>query len=260
ERRLRVVLGRRDRRRGRVRRRAARGLRGPVERQPGLRLGVGRGHQRGGALRRGGPGPRGLRERLGPGHHDLKEHTPMASTDWTFLNDGLDIATVDRGVTAGVARPPGGGSFLYAFNSLAAVEGCVALFANLVDFAPMAKGGSIRGVVQRGPGGGPTGFSPFLYLCCQGNSVNDQAYLLGLSDDDPHRVVLRKGTVTTGLPAADGPGVLLTSSESFAQATWLHLRLDVIVNANGDVVLKVFRNDLGAHALGTPPDWQPVPG
>ena len=34
----------------------------------------------------------------------------MASTDWTFLNDGLDIATVDRGVTAGVARPPGGGA------------------------------------------------------------------------------------------------------------------------------------------------------
>jgi hypothetical protein len=95
---------------------------------------------------------------------------------------------------------------------------------------------------------------------CQGNSVNDQAYLLGLSDDDPHRVVLRKGTVTTGLPDADGPGVLLKSSESFAQATWLHLRLDVIVNANGDVVLKVFRNDLDAHALGTPPDWQPVPG
>ena len=184
----------------------------------------------------------------------------MASTDWTFLNDGLDIATVDRGVTAGVARPPGGGSFLFAFNSLAAVEGCVALFANLVDFAPMAKGGSIRGVVERGPGGGPTGFSPFLYLCCQGNSVNDQAYLLGLSDDDPHRVVLRKGTVTTGLPDADGPSVLLKSSESFAQETWLHLRLDVIVNANGDVVLKVFRNDLGAHALGTPPDWQPVPG
>jgi hypothetical protein len=95
---------------------------------------------------------------------------------------------------------------------------------------------------------------------CQGNSVNDQAYLLGLSDDDPHRVVLRKGTVTTGLPDADGPGVLLKSSESFAQATWLHLRLDVIVNANGDVVLKVFRNKLDAHALGTPPDWQGVPG
>jgi len=77
----------------------------------------------------------------------------MAEADWTYLNDGLDIATVDRGVTAGIARPPGGGSFLYAFNSLAAVNGAVALFANLASFAPMAKGGSIRGVLQRGPGG-----------------------------------------------------------------------------------------------------------
>jgi len=182
----------------------------------------------------------------------------MASADWTFLNDGLDIATMDRGVTSGVARPPGGGSFLYAFNSLVAVEGTVALFANLQDFAPMSKGGSIRGCVQRGLGGGSTGFSPFLYLCCQGNSVNDQAYLLGLSDDEPHRVVLRKGAVTSGLPDADGPGVLLKSSESFTQATWLHLRLDVIVNENGDVTLKALRNDLSQRPLGAAPDWQPI--
>ena len=32
----------------------------------------------------------------------------MAQTDFSFLNDGLDIATVDRGVTAGISRPPGG--------------------------------------------------------------------------------------------------------------------------------------------------------
>ena len=70
----------------------------------------------------------------------------------------------------------------------------------------------------------------------------------------------RKGAVTVGLPTADGPGVLLKSAASFAQATWLHLRLDVIVNTNGDVVLKVFQNDLALHALGTPPDWQPVSG
>jgi hypothetical protein len=184
----------------------------------------------------------------------------MAQTDWSYLNDGLDIATVDRGVTAGIARPPGGGSFLYAFNSLAAVQGAVALFANLVDFAPMAKGGSIRGCIQRGPSGGPTGFSPFFFLCCQGNSVNDTAYLLGLSDDDPHRIVLRKGMVVAGIPDSEGPHVLLSSSESFVPGTWLHLRLDVIVNLNGDVVLKVFENDLVAHPLGTPPSWQPVAG
>jgi len=184
----------------------------------------------------------------------------MAEADWTYLNDGLDIATVDRGVTAGIARPPGGGSFLFAFNSLAAVQGAVGLFCNLVDFAPMAKGASIRGCVQRGPGGGPTGFSPFMFLSCQGNSVNDTAYLLGLSDDDPHRIVLRKGAVAVGIPDSEGPNVLLASGESFSQGTWLHLRLDAIVNDNGDVVLKVLRNDLGAHPLGSPPDWQPVPG
>lgn len=184
----------------------------------------------------------------------------MAEIDWTYLNDGLDIATVDRGVTSGISRPPGGGNFLFAFNSLAAVQGAVALFANLTDFAPMAKGGSIRGCIQRGPGGGPTGFSPFLFLCGQGNSVNDIAYLLGLSDDDPHRIVLRKGTVAVGLPDSEGQGVLLASGESFSQGTWLHLRLDVIVNDNGDVVLHVFENDLDAHPLGTSPDWQAVGG
>ena len=184
----------------------------------------------------------------------------MASKDWTYLNDGLDIATVDRGVTAGIPRPPGGGSFLFGFNSLTVAKGAVALFANVVNFAPMAKGGSIRGCLQRGPGGGPTAFSPFLFLCGQDTSVNDNAYLVGLSDDDPHRIVLCKGAVVRGTPASNGPGVLLRSSDSFVQGTWLHLRLDVIVNPNGDVVLSVFRNDVDNHPLGTAPDWEPVAG
>ena len=33
----------------------------------------------------------------------------MAQGDWTYLNDGLDVNAVARGVTAGIARPPGGG-------------------------------------------------------------------------------------------------------------------------------------------------------
>ncbi len=184
----------------------------------------------------------------------------MAETDWSYLNDGLDIATVDRGVTAGIDSPPGGGDFVFAFNSLAAVQGAVGLFANLPEFAPMTKGGSIRGCIQRGPGGGPTGFSPFMFLCCQGNSVNDSAYMLGLSDDDPHRIVLRKGSIAVGIPDAEGEGVLLASGESFIQSTWLHLRLDVIVNDNSDVVIKILRNDIDANPLGTPPDWVEVPG
>src|SRR5512133_1159821 len=184
----------------------------------------------------------------------------MSESDWSYLNDGLDVAVVERGVTAGVSSPPGGGNFVFGFNSLAAVRGSVGLFESLPDFAPMAKGASIRGCVMRGAGGGATGFSPFLFLACQGNSLNDSAYLLGLSDDDPHRIVLRKGSVAAGIPDADGSGVLLKSSASFAQSTWLHLRLDVIVNTNGDVVLKAYENDLAANPLGTVPAWTPILG
>jgi len=184
----------------------------------------------------------------------------MAGVDWTYCTGGLDIATVDRGATAGIPCPPGGANFLFAFNSLVVAKGAVALFANLPNFAPMPKGGSLRGCLQRGPGGGPTGFSPFLSLCAQGPSVNDSAYLLGLSDEDPHRIVLRKGAIVSGVPSSEGAGVLLASDATFLQGTWLRLRLDVIVNSNGDVVLNVFQSDLATHPLGVPPDWLPVAG
>jgi hypothetical protein len=54
--------------------------------------------------------------------------------------------------------------------------------------------------------------------------------------------------------------VQLASGESFAQGTRLHLRLDAIVNDNGDCVLKVFQNDLDAHPLGSTPAWEEIPG
>ena len=184
----------------------------------------------------------------------------MGVQDWAYLRDGADVAVIDRGVTAGVAAPPGGGQFIWAANSLTVDPGCVAMFVSLQDFAPMAKGGSIRGCIQRGPGGGARGFSPYFFMCCGGTSVNDRAYLLGLSDTDPHRIVLRKGAVEAGIPDDEGDGVLLRSSASFLQGTWLHIRLDVVVNPNGDVVLEVFSSDLDAHPLGQAPDWQPVDG
>ena len=184
----------------------------------------------------------------------------MAEADWTYLKDGLDTAAVARGVTAGIARPPGGGQFLFGMNSLAAVQGAVGLFVAINNFAPMPKAGSVRGCLQRGPSGAPTGFTPFLFMCAQGPSVNDIAYLLGLSDDDPSHIVLRKGPMLAGAGAASDGGVLLRSADSFAQATWLHLRLDVIANPNGDVVLAVFQNDLTAHAVGTAPNWVPING
>ncbi len=186
----------------------------------------------------------------------------MAETDWTFLNDGLDAAAVDRGVTNGIARPPGGGNFVYGFNSLSTAQGAVALFTNQLNFAPMQKGGSVRGAIQRGVSGSPLNFAPFFFLGLQGPSVNDHGYLLGLGDGDPHHIVLRKGAIAEGLPdiLPGTQGVLKRSTATFAPGTWLHLRLDMVVNQNGDVLLQVFQNDLVAHPLGTAPAWQAVPG
>ena len=187
----------------------------------------------------------------------------MASTDWTFLNDGLNIASLDRGVTTGITPPNGGGAFIFGFNSLVVTPGASGLFTNQSNFAPTSalKGGSVRGAVQRGVSGGDEGFSPFLFICLGGTSVNDSGYLLGLEDDEPHRISLRKGALSAGIPGVSPGvnGVLRRSTATHTKGTWLHLRLDAVVNLNGDVLLKVFSSDLDDNPV-TAPVWSPVSG
>jgi hypothetical protein len=185
----------------------------------------------------------------------------MSSANWTELTDGLDIATIDRGVTTGIARPNGGGNFVFGFNSIAVTTGAAAYFAAQANFAPTAKGGSIRGAIKRGVSGGLTGFAPFLFIGLQGPSVNDAGYMLGLQDDNPHRIALRKGTLISGLPSGTPgtSGILARSNTAYAVDTWLHLRLDMIVNLNGDVILKCYESDLTAHAV-TAPTWGAIGG
>lgn len=186
----------------------------------------------------------------------------MGSANWTLLNDALDTANLGRGVTSAIARPNGGGSFCFAFNSFTVASGAAGYFTNQPDFAPTApfKGGSIRGAVQRGLSAGLVGFSPMLFINLQGPSVNDVAYILGLQDDNPHRIALRKGSIATGIPNASpgGQGILRRSTSTFAAGTWHHLRLDAVVNLNGDVILKAFQSDL-VNPVSTP-SWVPIGG
>src|SRR6185369_1902067 len=76
------------------------------------------------------------------------------------------------------------------------------------------------------------------------------------------RIELRKGSIAFGLPdvAPGGSGVLRRSSGSVAIDDWVHLRLDVISEENGDVRLQVFQNDLDAHPLGGAPTWEAIDG
>ena len=188
----------------------------------------------------------------------------MAEADWTYLSGGLSASEVKRGATAGIAVPSGGGVFTFGMNSVEIVDGVVALHTNQVNFVPMAKGGSVRGAVKRGVSGAATGFAPFLFIGLGGTGVSDSAYLLGLADGDPHRIALRKGALSGGLPdnAVDpdaSPNILMRSSDTYDNDTWLHLRLDMIVQGTGDVILQCFQNDLDSNTVSSP-TWQTIPG
>ncbi|OHD18818.1 MAG: hypothetical protein A2Y38_16445 [Spirochaetes bacterium GWB1_59_5] len=186
----------------------------------------------------------------------------MSQANWNQLTGGLGATDVAHGATQLVAPTSGAGDWSYGFNSLTAVAGVVGWHVNLSNFDPMLKGGSIRGVFQRGVSPGPTGFSPMLFIGLQGSAVGSQGYILGLSDAASFRIVLRKGALSGGIPdvAPGTSGVLKRSANVFPQATWLHLRLDMIVNLTGDVILQMYRNDLALHPIGSTPDWQIISG
>ena len=97
-----------------------------------------------------------------------------------------------------------------------------------------------------------------IFANLQGASVSDSGYILGLTEEEPSRIILAKGALTDGLDPA-GAGMLRLSSSSISKGTWVHLRLDVVEQPSGDVLLKVFQNDLSAHAV-TSPSWAAISG
>lgn len=186
----------------------------------------------------------------------------MAESDWSECTGVLNSSSVVRGVSQGITPPNGGGSALYGVNSLINTTGVVARYTNLANFNPATKGADVQMAIQRGAGGGQTGWSAFIFCCLGGVDVGDVAYILGLSDGDPGHIVLRKGALTLGLP--DDPvgtsGVLAVSTDTIAVGEWVHLRLEAVVNPSGDVVLNVYRNEDLASDDVSAPDWQPIDG
>ena len=128
----------------------------------------------------------------------------------------------------------------------------------------MVSGGRISGALKRVASAASTGWSHFLYMSLQTDDADAVCYMLGLSDAKPSKIILRKGIMSEGFPAETiDPkvnGVLALSSQTIPEDVWVHLRLDVAVNVNGDVSLAVFQNDIDENGVDTNPDFQPVPG
>jgi len=186
-------------------------------------------------------------------------------TDWTFF--GASAASIKRGATAGITPPRSQGTNLFTlgFHSQVTSVDAVGLYKNGANFAPLkddlgaATGCVVEGVLYRG-GTTLTGYSVGLFGCLQAATKTDVGYLLGLSDNSPHEIVLAKTTIGAGLdPTA--VTVLRKSAATYQAGTWIHARLEVIVNPNGDVVLKVKQHDIETgYADDTSPTWASITG
>ena len=186
----------------------------------------------------------------------------MAETDFGIF--GATAADLARGVTSGFAVPSGGDTFTFGFNSKGTGNIATGLYYNATNFAPLrddsanATGGSVRAALKRGVSVSATGFSIGIFCNLVTTTESDVAYVLGLSDNDPHSIVLAKTALNINLDQASTK-ILRVSSETFTWDTWLHLRLDSIVNPNGDVILKCFRNSLATHTVKAP-TWVAISG
>ena len=187
--------------------------------------------------------------------------------DLTDSGEGVHTLTRDPALWWSLlltVPPNGGGTYTFGFASTEIVSGVVAYSSVQTDFAPMLKGGRITGALKRGLGGGPTGFAPFLFIGLGAPNISTGCYILGLADAEPHHIELRKGTLAGGLPDApvapsSGNHILMRSIESFEADQWHHLRIDMIRQGSGDVLLQCYFNALEMHPASAPV-WDLIPG
>lgn len=186
----------------------------------------------------------------------------MSSADWTVLGNSLSTGILARAASSGFTVPNGGGTNVYAMNSFdGTVIGAAGLYTDLPNFNPTADGASVRCCIKRLSGAGTTGWSPFAFVLAGGTDVDDNAYIIGLEDRDPYRIVVVKGSMIAGVPEALAGAYLRRSSSEYqiSEDLWHHVRLDALVQPGGDVYLQVFENDLLTNPC-TAPVWQPITG
>lgn len=185
----------------------------------------------------------------------------MAEADWLeFATNGLDSSHVARGVTAAYARPNGGGAMTFGFRSRdASSVGCAGYYVNLASFIPMAKGGVVSACLKRYSSA--LGYAPFIGIILDKDPTAN-GYFLCLTDGTSYRIGLKKGSPNGGFATSDA-GMLRQSTTGYTYsgdaAGWFHLKLEVLVNPHGEVILNVEQNDLVAHTV-LAPSWQAIDG
>jgi len=189
----------------------------------------------------------------------------MAEADWAELTGtNLDSGSVARGVTNAFTRPNGGGGFAFGYHSLGSDTGVAGYYVDLSNFNPVTgtkKGGSIRCAMKRYSAG--VAYAPVMGFILGTDPTTSNGYLMGLSEASSYQIALRKGAPATGMDAT-GSDILRASTSSFttvgdAAAAWKHLRMDVLVNPHGEVVIDMMENDLDTNLVSAPV-WAAIDG
>lgn len=191
----------------------------------------------------------------------------MAEADWSDLvGSALGTADVARGVSSAFTKAHAdAGTYIYGFRSSSSTAGFAGKYCAVANFSPVAgtrKGGSIRACIKRYASGDD--YAPMFGFMKGTDPATSNGYFIGLSAASSYQIVLKKGVPAGGLVVSDS-GVLRYSTQAFtdvgnAAAVWFHLRLDVLVNPHGEVVLNVYENDVQANGLGGSVSWAAITG
>ena len=190
----------------------------------------------------------------------------MAEADWAEMTSpALDSGSVARGVTNAFTRVHAdAGSTVFGFHALTGDTGFAGLYVDLSNFNPIAgtkKGGSIRAALKRYSSG--AGYAPMFGLMLGTDPNTSEGYMLGLTQATSYAVALKKGSPGNGMDDSGSDLLRLASASDTAVGdsadVWKHLRLDVLVNPHGEVVLNVYENDAQTNGV-TAPVWSAITG
>lgn len=170
----------------------------------------------------------------------------MSSSDWVALTNSDDASVITRGVIATAAVPPAppGQSDPYVYGMRALSPGVLALRTDLAGFTPIAAAKSAQITIALRA---IAGAQVFAFAGLQGAGQIDRVgYQLGL---DPYGfLTLSKGLLTDDINAP--AKILRHSSAPYAPGSWVHCRLDVVINTNvsgteGDVIVHAWTSSSG---------------
>ena len=193
----------------------------------------------------------------------------IAEADWaTLTGTALSSGDVIRGVTNAFTAPtPGVGATVFGFHAITTQTGVAGYYTDLSLFNPIdgtLKCGSIRAAMKKYSAGGT--YAPFIGFLIGTDPATAQAYTLALSEGTSFNIVLKKGYPGNGFSVVSATDTTTLRSSTAAYTYvgdsidyWFHLRLDVLVNPHGEVVISVFASDLDVH-LVTTPSWTAIAG